>query len=106
MIRRRLPNRRAAVTHDLEVDDRRYQASIGFDELGRPRELFLTGPKAGSNMAVVLADLAVAVSVALQHGVTAEAMALSVGRSGSPPVATSVVGAALDLLAAYERGWA
>jgi len=103
MIRVRLPNRRRAITHDLVVGRAHYTATIGFDEIGRPRELFLDGAKAGSDMAAVLDDVGVAVSVALQSGVNAAAMAVSAGRAGSPPTAISIIGAALDLLAAYER---
>jgi ribonucleoside-diphosphate reductase alpha chain len=102
MIRRRLPNRRPAVTHDLAVGNARFAATVGFDEFGRPREIFLAGARAGSDLAAVLDDVGVALSVALQHGVSAQAMALSCGRAGSPPAPISVVGAALDLLAAYE----
>lgn len=101
MIRRRLANRRPAVTHD--IGGGRYTASIGFDELARPREVFLSGGKPGSELDGLLGDAAVALSVALQHGVPAEAMALSVGRAGSPPAAVSIVGAALDLITQYER---
>ena len=83
--RRRLPNRREAVTETIEFaagDGRvvQYEATIGFGELGRPKEIFLFGAKAGTDMAAVLADTAVALSVALQHGVTAEAMAASISR--------------------------
>lgn len=58
-------------------------------------------------MAAVLADTAVALSVALQHGVAASAMATSIARrpvemDGPPVRAASVVGAALDLLVEYE----
>src|SRR4051794_37930038 len=63
--RRRLPNRRPAVTHEIVVDGSRFVASIGFDELARPRELFLTGGKPGSQVDAILGDAAVAVSVAL-----------------------------------------
>jgi hypothetical protein len=101
MIRRRLPNRRPAMTHG--IDGGKYTATIGFDELGRPRELFLTGAKPGSDMDAVLGDLAVALSVALQCGVGAEAMAVSVGRAGAPPVAISAIGQVLDLIAQYEH---
>jgi len=113
--RRRLPNRRAAVTETIEFaagDGRvvRYEATIGLDELGRPQEVFLFGAKAGTDMAAVLADTAVALSVALQHGVTAEAMALSISRaepalgSTRAGMPASVIGAALDLIARYETG--
>jgi len=112
--RRHLPDRREAVTETVSFaagDGRvvRYEATIGLDELGRPKEVFLGGAKAGTDMAAVLADTAVALSVALQHGVTAEAMAMSVSRVESADGSTrggmpaSVIGAALDLLVRYER---
>ena len=47
----------------------------------RPKEVFLFGAKDGTDMAAVLADTAVALSVALQHGVPAQAMAASIGRA-------------------------
>jgi hypothetical protein len=102
MIRRRLPNRRVAITHDLAVGQQRFAATIGFDPLGRPREIFLGGPKSGSDVAAVLADVSVAISVALQCGVSASAMAVSIGRTGEPAQPISIVGAALAALAAYE----
>src|SRR4051812_38420431 len=113
--RRRLPNRREAITESIEFrasDGRivRYEATVGFDELGRPKEVFLFGSKDGTDMAGVLADTAVVLSVALQHGVSAQAMAASIGRvapadgaigTGMPG---SVVGGALDLVAKWELG--
>lgn len=114
--RRRLPDRRLAVTETIafvmgngEVAE--YRATVGFDELGRPREVFLFGAKDGSDMAAALADTAVALSVALQHGVSAAAMARSVSRlptapDESPTMPASIVGAALDLVARYEaKDW-
>jgi len=90
--RARLPNRRPCVTERIEVGQSVYEASIGFDH----------------DMAAILADTSVAVSVALQHGVSAEAMALSVSRvpealDGPPVRPASVIGAALDVVARYER---
>jgi hypothetical protein len=105
--RKRLPNRRMAVSETIEFVRSdgglaSYEATIGFDDQGRPKEIFLFGAKAGSDMALALADTAVALSVALQHGVTAQAMALSVSRN-SDGVPVSVIGAALDLLARLEK---
>ena len=104
--RKRLPNRRPAVTEQItfmrsDGNLAVYDATIGFDGEGRPKELFLTGARAGSDMAAALADTAVAVSVALQHGVRARAMALSVSRNheGMP---VSAIGAALDLIGKFE----
>jgi hypothetical protein len=80
MSRERLPNRRPAVTVDLVVGQRTHKATIGFDLRGAPKEIFLAGAREGSDMQYVLEDTAVLVSVALQCGVSAEAMARSVSR--------------------------
>lgn len=107
MVRKRLPNRRMAVSEKIEFlrSDgglAAYDATVGLDEAGWPKEVFLTGARAGSDMASALEDTAVALSVALQHGVRAEAMALSVSRN-SEGIPVSAIGAALDLLAKIER---
>jgi hypothetical protein len=103
--RRRLPDRRTAETQTIMFvlsngQTAEYQASVGFDEFNRPREIFLFGAKDGSDMMSVLIDTAVALSVALQHGVSGTAMSRSLARIDGKP--TSIVGAALDLLAKYE----
>jgi hypothetical protein len=105
-IRQQLPNRRMSVNETISfarsdgntVD---YDATIGFDALFRPREIFLFGAKDGSDMYTALLDTAVALSVALQNGVSATSMARSLYRTtdGMP---ASIVGAALDLIAKYE----
>jgi hypothetical protein len=101
MSRRRLPNRRPAVTHDLVVGNARVAATLGFDELGRPREIFLSGARVGADMAAILADASVVVSIALQHGISATALGLSVSRVGGK--AASIIGGVLDLLSEYEQ---
>ena len=115
--RKRLPNRRPSHTETLEVDGRALTATIGFDpESGQPRELFLTAGKEGSMLDTLLADAAVTISVALQHGVQPAALAKSVGRlpavqigpadlEGPRPgrVPASPIGAALDLVSSFER---
>jgi|SRR5579863_4948333 len=110
--RTRLPNRRLGETREIEFirSDGKvvaYEATVGFNPTGAPKEIFLLGAKDGSDMAAVLSDTAVALSVALQHGVSARAMAASIARrpielDGPPIRAASIVGAALDLLAEYE----
>ena len=78
---------------------------------------FLTGGKEGSTLDALLADAAVAISVALQHGVSAQALAKSVGRLPEGPVTpggldqdplekvpASPIGAALDLVSSFEKG--
>ncbi len=79
--RTRLPNRRPSHTETLTVGGQVFTAAVGLDpETGRPRELFLSAGKEGSLLNAMLADAAVAISVALQHDVPAEALAPSVGR--------------------------
>ena len=116
--RHRLPNRRPCETRTLEVAGQAFEAAVGFDPAdGAPRELFLTGGKSGSMLDALLGDVAVVVSVALQHGVTATALAKSISRVPASPIAStdlataagpartapaSVVGAALDMLLEFE----
>jgi hypothetical protein len=107
--RRRLPNRRPAETVAIEVDGVRFAASVGFDPHGRPAEMFLSGAKDGSGLAAILEDASVIISVALQHGVPASALAKSVARvpdvlDGPAVRAASVIGAALDLVTGHEVG--
>jgi hypothetical protein len=52
--RRRLPHRRRAETVGLPVGNVVLSATIGFDEAGRPAELFLSGAKDGSGLAAIL----------------------------------------------------
>jgi hypothetical protein len=40
-------------------------ATVGFDEAGRPAEIFLSGAKAGSGIAAILEGASVLISVAL-----------------------------------------
>ena len=115
--RTRLPNRRPSVTEELDVGGQVVVATVGFDpEDNSPRELFLTAGKEGSLLNAMLADAAVVISVALQHGVPGEALARSVGRLPASPVTpaeldhasgrkvpASPIGAALDLITAFEN---
>jgi hypothetical protein len=115
--RQRLPNRRPSHTETLAVGGQTFTATVGFDPATcRPCEVFLTGGKEGSTLDALLADAAVVISVALQHGVSAKALAKSIGRlpemattpadlDQGPPakVPASPIGAALDLLRSFEN---
>lgn len=104
--RQRLPNRRACETFEIEVANMRLTATIGFDPIGQPREIFMTAGKAGSGLAAILADAAVTISIALQCGIPPAALAKSVARlpetvDGPATAPASPIGAVLDLLAQY-----
>ena len=114
--RRRLPDRRPAITETLQIEGQKVEVTVGFDPgSGAVREVFLVAGKEGSMLDSLLADAAVAISVALQHGVPPAALAKSVGRlpNGSAAPAgldrpqpgrrpASLIGAALDLLESLE----
>ncbi len=113
--RQRLPNRRPSHTETLQVDGQVFTATVGFDECGRPREVFMAAGKEGSLLNALLADAAVVISIALQNGVPAAALAKSVGRLPAGSVApvdldhatvqkvpASPIGAALELLRHFE----
>jgi ribonucleoside-diphosphate reductase alpha chain len=104
------------VTETLEADGRTFIATIGLDpDDGQPREIFLSAGKEGSTLNALLADAAVALSVALQHGIPAAALAKSVARLPSGQItpadldrrdghrqAASPIGVAIDLLRSFE----
>jgi hypothetical protein len=90
----RLPNRRRAETRELTIGN-----------LTLTAEVFLDGPKTGSTMSAILGDAAVTISIALQFGIPARALAKSISRAPDGMgriTAASVIGAALDLLVDFE----
>ena len=117
-VRKRLPNRRPAITETLEVEGQSVEVTVGFaPESGAVREVFLAAGKTGSMLDSLLADAAVAISVALQHGVPPSALAKSVGRLPNGSIAPadldrlqsdrrpiSLIGGALDLLRSLDNG--
>ena len=116
--RKRLPNRRPAITETLEVEGQSVEVTIGFAPEGAAvREVFLVAGKSGSMLDSLIADAAVVISVALQHGVPPAALSKSVGRLPNGSVApadldrpqswrrpASLIGAALDLLQSFDQG--
>ena len=138
LVRTRLPDRRTAVLCDLVFERWIVAVNIGFDRPGgQPLEVFLDRFKrargypgepdiaallagiSGFDVAAMLNDFAVVISLALQYGIPPAALAKSMGRVPAPVLAigrsidpgaldqpdsqgprlpASVVGAVLDLL--------
>jgi hypothetical protein len=106
--RERPPNRRQLVRHSVDAGNQLYAVDIGFSALGRPVEVFISGPDAGSHLAAFAHDVATLISLALQHGVSPSALAKSIARVPSQPGAAlelglvgnpaTVIGVVLDLL--------
>ncbi len=115
--RRRLPNRRSAITETLVVEGQRVEVTVGFAPDGAAvREVFLVAGKTGSMLDSLLADAAVSISVALRHGVSPAALAKSAGRLPNGSIAptdldqpqagrrpAALIGVALCLLRRFEE---
>ena len=89
--------------------EHRFTVTIGYcPATGRPLEVF-AGGKAGSDMAHVIGDACVLVSIALQHGALPGALGASLLKVPRPAhgenfcAPASPVGAIVDALAAIDR---
>jgi ribonucleoside-diphosphate reductase alpha chain len=97
MNRHRLPNRRAHEIHHFEFRGLTYTAGVGRYENGDLAEIFIECSKGQSQLAADARDAAITLSIALQHGVPAEAIRTAVTRDGHGEP-SGIVGAVLDLL--------
>lgn len=93
-----LPNRRAGDSFDFEHGSLKYTATIGYYPDRRVGEIFLNCSKQGTAADNNARDAAIAVSLALQHGVDINVIrhALTRNGDGSP---SSAIGKVLDSLA-------
>jgi hypothetical protein len=85
-VRVRLPNRRKSESVVFVHEGHRYTASISRFGDGSIAEIFLDGAKFGSDTAVNAADSAILASLALQSGVSVEAIRAAV----RGPIATAL----------------
>ena len=97
MMRRVLPQRRAAETFDLLFRNQPFTVTVGFFEDGTPGEIFIGGCKTGNDIQSIARDAAVLLSLALQHGVPPETIRHAVIRGASEEPA-SILGAIVDAL--------
>src|SRR5579862_3550596 len=68
-VRHRLQEERASITHKFKVGDHEGYITVGLYPNGQPGELFITMAKEGSTVSGLMDSFALAVSIALQHGV-------------------------------------
>lgn len=101
MTRELLPNRRACESLEINARGVTYTATLGFYDDGRLGEVFLCGPKAGTDVEVNARDAAVVTSIALQHGASAEVLRHGLSRDEEGR-ALSPIGTVRDLLASGE----
>ena len=100
--RKRLPNRRASTTFDVEHVGLRYKATISRFPDGELAELFVSNHKSGNASDVAARDAGILVSLCLQHGCSAETIARALSRN-SDGSASGVIGAVLDKVIAGDR---
>src|SRR5690349_16280107 len=68
-VRHKLQEERASITHKFKVGDHEGYITVGLYPTGEPGELFITMAKEGSTVSGLVDSFALAVSIALQHGV-------------------------------------
>src|ERR1700685_424400 len=68
-IRHKLQEERASITHKFKVGDHEGYITVGLYPNGEPGELFVKMAKEGSTVSGLMDSFALAVSLALQHGV-------------------------------------
>jgi ribonucleoside-diphosphate reductase alpha chain len=100
-VRRRLPDDRAALTHKFSVGGQEGYITVGLYDDGSPGEVFVKMSKQGSTVSGLMDSVAIAWSMALQHGVPIESLISKYidhrfepsGFTGNPriPMARSVV---------------
>ena len=102
MIRRTLPQRRAAETFDLRFWNQPFTVTVGFYADGTPGEVFIDGGKTGQDIQSTARDAAGVLSLALQHGAAIETIRHAVTRTGSGSAA-SILGAVVDALSKFPQ---
>lgn len=80
MPREQLLNRRQNETIALRHDGHEFTVTIGYDDAGKPKEVFANAVKSGTAMSHILADACVIISLALQYGVAPGDLTKSLGR--------------------------
>jgi hypothetical protein len=99
--RRRLPNRRASLTFELEHAGLHYTASFSRFETGEIAEVFISNHKRGNSVDVAVRDAGILISLLLQHGCALETIARTVTRDTNGS-ASGIVGAVLDRIARHD----
>jgi hypothetical protein len=99
--RRRLANRRASETFEVEVMGLRFTATVSRFPDGSLGEVFLVNHKAGSMVGIMASDAAVMASIALQYGAPIDVIRKALMRDARGR-ASGPLGAALDRIADDE----
>ena len=93
--RKRLPNRRPAISTSFERAGARFEMTAGYYPDGRPGEIFLAADRANSLLDFLMSDAAILASLALQYGAPLDEIRHALKRDARG-MAASPIGAALD----------
>jgi hypothetical protein len=100
--RKRLPDRRAHDVISITHNTIKYDIGIGVYSDGNVAEVFISSTKAATDVAAAGRDLAVLLSLALQHGVPLEAVRDALTRDEWSNGA-GLLGAVVDALFEYKN---
>ena len=99
-----LPNRRPHLVESFEWNNRAWRLGLGFDDAGAVREIFLEGPKAGTDLQALAVDAGIVLSRLLQRGDSVAEIARSLNGLGETgDAAPSLLHAAVAHAARAER---
>jgi hypothetical protein len=98
LARKRLPDRRASETFELECGGLVYVATVSHFDDGPLGEIFITGHKVGTDTDTAGRDSAIVCSIALQFGADVETIRKALCRDARGQ-ANGPLGVALDILA-------
>ena len=100
--RHRLPQRRGAIAVEIEHAGHHFRMQIGCFPDGALGEVFLDAAKQNSSLDAFAADVAILISLLLQHGATPAEVGHALRRAPDG-TAASLVGAVVDRLAEMGR---
>jgi hypothetical protein len=101
MTRAVLPPRRYAEAFQFKWDDYPYRVCIGAFDDGRPCEVFVNAHKVDSALDAIAGDVAILISLLLQHGMTAAEIGHALRRNPNGTRVT-IAGALADCIAAHR----
>lgn len=110
-VRETLPNRRRNETVSINYNGHEMAVTVGFSDDGRPLEVFANVAKTGTEIAHMVADACVIISLALQYGATPQALSKSLGRvpdvarGEDAEKAASILGEIVAVVAASYSPW-
>lgn len=93
--RRRLPNKRASETFDLEFFGLKFKVTTSRFPSGELAECFISNHKSGNAVDVAVRDAGILLSFCLQHGCDVETISRALSRN-TDGTASGVIGAVLD----------